>query len=114
MGDMSLGECERTRSTYHAREPTAVNCQNVVPQDLMERWSEGYPLVLRGSKIQGNWGPDYWISRFGQEPVMLENCETGELIPSTVAEFLSTYNTEVLRAGVWKLKVQIAAFMYKN
>ena len=112
---MLLGEYEQARPAYHVLEPITFNCEDIIPHDFMERWSEGYPLVLRGSEIQGNWGPDYWISRFGDQPVTLENCETGETIPSTVAEFLGTYGTEAFRAGIWKLKVcWITAFMYKN
>jgi hypothetical protein len=112
----SLDRPTHTDKEYCPREATTLNCQDINPEYFMEcLWPEGYPLVLRGSKIQGNWGPDYWILRYGHQNVTLENCETGETKASTVAEFLCTYGTESLRSETWKLKVRwITPFPYNN
>jgi hypothetical protein len=57
-------------------------------------------------KKQGHWGPDYWILRYGDNAVTLEDCDTGEVRKSTVAEYLHTYGVGVPRRKIWKLKVR--------
>jgi hypothetical protein len=105
LGDSGLEE------PYQPREPLTFNWLDVSSQEFQDKiWPRGCPVLIRGSKIQGNWGPEYWISRYGHIDVTIENCETGETGPSTVAAFLRTYGTVSLenpRAGVWKLKVCI-------
>lgn len=98
---------------YKARDPAIFDSGDVSPQKFLEQlWPIGHPFVIRGSKIQGSWGPDYWISRYRDQQVTLENCETGETKPSTVAEFLCSYGTEMSRAEIWKLKVfQVTVFL---
>lgn len=90
----------------YCEQPPTFNCDQVNPQIILKLWSEGNPFVLRGCEMQGHWGPSYWISRYGNEVVTLEHCETGKTVRSTVAEFLQTYGTEISVADVWKLKVR--------
>jgi lysine-specific demethylase 3 len=72
---------------------------------FLHYWSQGKPAVVTGIKQQGVWDPEYFIKVYGDTPVQLENCETGELEDSTVADFFQTFLASGSRSGIWKLKV---------
>jgi hypothetical protein len=91
---------------YQAQQPATFNYADVSPHEFIENlWPKSCPLLIRGANIQGKWDPGYWISRYGDIEVMLENCQTGEIKPSTVGEFLCTYGADGPRSETWKLKV---------
>jgi hypothetical protein len=79
-------------------------------EQFTNHWSRGLPLVVTGVRQQGVWDPAYFITTYHDTPVTLENCETGELISSTVAKFFSSILAPDPEAGVWKLKVSSSSF----
>jgi hypothetical protein len=68
--------------------------------------------VVTGIKQQGVWNPRYFIEAYGDDPVVLENCETGEVMDSTVADFFLTFLAPGSRSKIWKLKVISLSFCY--
>lgn len=110
--DLELGENE----PYSDREAPTYNVNDINPRQFVNHlWPLGVPLVLRGVKKKGNWGPEYWIERYGDQKVTLENCETGETKTATVEEYLSTYGAITPRTEAWKLKVRwVIALLFNN
>jgi hypothetical protein len=73
--------------------------------EFLRHWSQGLPAVVGPVHFQGNWDPQYFIEAFGPEPVTLEDCETGNILMSTVAEFFTGFLTPGQREAIWKVKV---------
>jgi hypothetical protein len=81
--------------------------------DLMQDESEFYrhltngtPVVITEVKIQGEWGPDYFISRHGKQKVTLEDCETGKKVSSDVNSFFSQFGKARANKKITKIKVR--------
>ncbi|KIM80675.1 hypothetical protein PILCRDRAFT_52980, partial [Piloderma croceum F 1598] len=68
---------------------------------FQRHWSQGTPVVITDIEIQGNWTPEYFIKRYGDENVTVENCETDETVPTTVMEFFLHFGK---RTNIMKLK----------
>jgi hypothetical protein len=79
-------------------------------EQFLQYWSQGKPAIVTGVKQQGVWDPQYFIKAYGHILVQLENCETGELMDSTVAQFFLTFLESGSRHSIWKLKVNFASF----
>jgi hypothetical protein len=73
-------------------------------------WSRGVPMVVSHieSRLQGDWGPSYFIDQYGSNKVTIQNCATLEEKHSTVGEFFRTFGTTSLddRTQILKLKVR--------
>ena len=72
---------------------------------FLNELAQGIPAVVTHVPIQGRWDPQYFIDTYGQQPVTLENCVTGETKPVLVADFFNDFLRPNERTGVWKLKV---------
>jgi lysine-specific demethylase 3 len=59
--------------------------------EFLRHWSQGIPAIIGPIHFQGHWDPQYFIKVFGLESVTLEDCETGNIILSTVAEFFMSF-----------------------
>ncbi|KAF7975057.1 hypothetical protein HWV62_10557 [Athelia sp. TMB] len=73
--------------------------------DFKRAWSQGTPIVITDVQIE-DIGPDYFIRKFPQMKVDLEDCETGAR-PSkrpTVREFLLDFGRSLDPTKTWKLK----------
>lgn len=93
--------------SIQTRGPAYYNCSEIDPQDFIERiWPIGRPVVLRGMKLQGDWGPEYWIERETHKVVTVEDCRTGETRKTTVPEYLKSFGAGSPRSTVEKLKVR--------
>jgi len=75
--------------------------------ELEEYLRQGIPIVVTDIEIQGDYGPSYFQERFGNKSVVLEHCESGRQIRSTVSKFFETFGKPWLRdsRNIWKLKV---------
>jgi len=74
--------------------------------EFMRYCSLGIPAVVGPVKFQGTWDPDYFIQRYREQVVTIENCETGETDKITVADFFQAFiDPSRRRIGIWKLKV---------
>jgi hypothetical protein len=64
--------------------------------------SQGIPIVINDVKIQGYWGPEYFMEQYGSDTVTIIDCESGASEVSTVAKFFSQFG---IRVKIKKLKV---------
>ena len=64
--------------------------------------SLGVPVVITDVNIQGYWGPEYFIERYGRHIVTIVDCETDTNEVSTVAKFFAQFG---VRVKIMKLKV---------
>lgn len=76
--------------------------------EFLQLWSEGIPFVITDVKRRCKWDPQHFIDRYGKIDVTLEDCETGELLESTVAKYFQTFLSPDKRDRTWKLKVIVA------
>ena len=76
--------------------------------DFKQAWSQGVPVVITDAQME-TIGPDYFIKKFPQMKVDLEDCETGAHLSKrpTVAEFLHDFGRSIDPSKTWKLKVWI-------
>lgn len=56
--------------------------------------------------LQGDWSPAYFMKRQGDHKVWLENCETGDRKPSTVAKFFAEFGRARKDKSIVKVKVR--------
>ncbi|KIM89597.1 hypothetical protein PILCRDRAFT_60651, partial [Piloderma croceum F 1598] len=77
---------------------------------FLRHWSEGIPIVVTDLKMQGNWGPEYFIEQYGTTEVTLEDCETEVVWPSKVVDFFQTF----LEVGKWTriTKLKVSSLLY--
>lgn len=75
--------------------------------EFERHWSQGIPVVITDvdSRLQGDWGPSYFIQQYGREKVVIQNCETQTNRQSTVAEFFRDFGGPTERTRILKLKV---------
>ena len=73
---------------------------------FQQHWSQGIPVVVTNvqTKLQGNWAPEYFIERYGEQKVTLVNCETNSMLPATVSDFFQNFNDVGERKQILKLK----------
>jgi hypothetical protein len=73
---------------------------------FQRHWSQGIPVVVTNiqTKLQGNWAPEYFIERYGEQKVTLVNCETNSMLQSTVSDFFKNFNDAGDRKQILKLK----------
>ncbi|KAF7984188.1 hypothetical protein HWV62_15956 [Athelia sp. TMB] len=73
--------------------------------DFKQAWSQGVPVVITDAQME-TIGPDYFIKKFPQMKVDLEDCETGAHLSKrpTVAEFLHDFGRSIDPSKTWKLK----------
>ena len=76
--------------------------------DFQQAWSQGRPVVVSDVQMEAT-GPDYFIKRFPDMKVDLEDCETGERLRwrPKVSEFLPDFGRSIDPTKTWKLKVYI-------
>ncbi|KAF7964645.1 hypothetical protein HWV62_4521, partial [Athelia sp. TMB] len=72
--------------------------------EFEQAWANGLPIVVSGVQIEV--GPEYFIKRFPEMRVDLEDCDTGErmLRKPTVSEFLRDFGRSIDPDKTWKLK----------
>jgi hypothetical protein len=87
-------------------EPPKFSC-SLESSELEEYLCQGIPIVVTDIEIQGEYGPSYFQERFEGKSVVLENCESGRQMRSTVSKFFETFGKPWLRdpKSIWKLKV---------
>ncbi|KAF7969063.1 hypothetical protein HWV62_28411 [Athelia sp. TMB] len=73
--------------------------------DFRQAWSQGRPVVVSDVQMEAT-GPDYFIKRFPDMKVELEDCETGERLRwrPKVSEFLPDFGRSIDPTKTWKLK----------
>lgn len=101
MEAMELGVQEE----YSEREAPRFCADNLSDGEFLRYWSLGLPAVVGSIHFQGHWDPSYFIETYGEEPVTLEDCDTGMTQRSNVAEFFQTLITPGKRSFIWKIKV---------
>jgi hypothetical protein len=105
------------RGQFTDQEVPRLHYDDTKTAEFLSCWSKGNPVVVTHVKHQGFWDPNYFIERYGGVSVEVENCETGDIRDSTVAEFFRTFLTPDQRMGIWKLKVssvrRISGFVYQ-
>jgi hypothetical protein len=81
--------------------------QNLDRSEFQRYWSKGIPIVVTEVNLHGDYGPSYFVQRYGSRRVLLQNCETGATQRKTVAEFFKTFGEpgERTDSSIWKLKV---------
>jgi hypothetical protein len=85
---------------------TKCSVDDITGEDFKFLWGLGQPLVLTGclGRFQMPWTPDYLIHNYGNENCLLVDCNTDEMITSTVGkffdEFLSMEPTSSLKLKV--------------
>ncbi|KAK7061321.1 Clavaminate synthase-like protein [Favolaschia claudopus] len=69
-------------------------------------WARGDPLLVTdaGKKLKINWSPEYFIEKYGEQPVVLIECQTDENMRTTVGEFFKGFGKYHDRTKCWKLK----------
>ena len=97
--------CAEGDGTYYERDAPRFCHEDLSATEFVRHWSYGIPVVVGSLKFQGTWDPAYFIKAFGEKDVIIENCETGETKPATVAKFFEMFLDPRKRDGVWKLKV---------
>jgi hypothetical protein len=91
---------------YSIRQAPTFRHAQLSDDEFLRLWSEGKPVVITDIAQQGTWGPDYFMERYGDTEVTIEDCETGELRKTTVRSYFQTYVESGERNSVWKLKVR--------
>jgi hypothetical protein len=66
--------------------------------------SEGKPIVVTDVRIQGQWDAQYFMERYDDTVVNVEDCETGKAWKSTLRSFFEKF-LEHDEGLIWKLKV---------
>jgi [histone H3]-dimethyl-L-lysine9 demethylase len=68
-----------------------------------------YPLVMtpipRQKLLQYPWTPKFFMDITGRTPCDAQDCETGDIVPTTVGDFYSLFGKEYDNSRVLKLKV---------
>jgi hypothetical protein len=91
----------------HSQEVPTFDLQKLDMDQFEHYWSRGVPVVISNvqSKLQGIWGPSYFIERYGAQEVYVYDCETNSPQPSTVAAFFRTFGKPRVSGQIFKLKV---------
>jgi hypothetical protein len=105
MERMELGLQSRSSDEYRDLDAPRFYTDTFNDLEFLRHWSQGLPAVVGPIQYQGHWGPEYFIERYGTESVTLEDCETGETKPTTVADFFQSLLITDRRTHIWKLKV---------
>ena len=73
---------------------------------FQQHWSQGIPVVVTDvqTNLQGNWAPEYFIERYGEQKVTLVDCETNSMLQATVSDFFKNFNAVGDRKQILKLK----------
>jgi hypothetical protein len=73
---------------------------------FQQHWSQGIPVVVTNvqTTLQGNWTPEYFIERYGEQKVTLVDCETDSMLQATVSDFFKNFNDVGDRKQILKLK----------
>ena len=111
VGAMALGEQGISNDeVYSELDAPRFSTVNFSDTEFIRHWSQGVPAVVGPVHFQGNWDPQYFIAAYGDDPVILEDCETGHTRPDTVAGFFETFLTPGDRRTIWKIKVSSFQF----
>jgi hypothetical protein len=80
--------------------------------EFQKYWSQGIPVVVTGvhTNLQGDWGPQYFIERYGTQRVTLVDCETDNTQQTTVSHFFQNFHCAGDRRQILKLKVTFSVF----
>lgn len=70
-------------------------------------WERGEPLVVTDllPKFKIQWTPEYFMEKYGLQPVLILECQTDVNKRVTVGEFFSWFGKYEEREQSWKLKV---------
>jgi hypothetical protein len=104
-----LGKLPHSDEHYSRKLAPTFRHADLSDNEFLRHWSEGKPIVVTDVKQQGEWGPEYFISRYRTTPVVVEDCETGRSWKSTVADFFDQFLKHDERT-IWKLKVSLLSF----
>jgi hypothetical protein len=65
------------------------------------------PVVVTevDTRIQGDYGPAYFIQLYGQRKVILHDCESNHTRSATVSDFFRTFGVSTGQRRIYKLKV---------
>jgi hypothetical protein len=111
MEAMALGEQDTSNNeVYNELDAPRFSTVNFSDTEFICHWSQGLPAVVSPAHFQGNWDPQYFIVAYGDDPVILEDCETGLTRPDTVAGFFETFLTPGDRRIIWKIKASSFQF----
>ena len=99
-------------SDLHQTDEVAVYpCGTITRTQFFEIWKGGNPLVISGTnrRLQGQWGPEYFINTHGSLKVAPIDCTTDKAADHariTVSEFFRRFTGEVPCNSAQKLKVR--------
>ena len=82
--------------------------RNAPLSEFQRACSQGIPVVVTGvdAGLHGDWGPEYFIERYGSHKVTLVDCESECTRQSTVALFFQDFLNACDRRQILKLKVR--------
>lgn len=104
MEAMTLGKQDTLNDEVHSElDAPRFSTVNFSDYEFMRHWSQGVPAVVGPVHFQGNWDPQYFIAAYRNDPVILEDCETGDTRPDTVAGFFETLLIPGDRRTIWKI-----------
>jgi hypothetical protein len=80
--------------------------RNITEDEFACFWRRGQPIVLTGclEQFQMSWTPDHFIENYGEQQCMLFNCESDQMITSTVGHFFEEFLSKGPKRPI-KLKV---------
>ena len=83
--------------------------RNAPLSEFQRACSQGIPVVVTGvdGGLHGDWGPEYFIERYGSHKVTLVDCESDCTRQSTVAQFFQDFLSACDRRQILKLKVSL-------
>ena len=72
---------------------TSCPVDEITEEDFKSLWGLEQPLVLKGclDRFQLPWTLDHFIQNYGNEPCLLVDCNTDNMLPSTVGKFFNEF-----------------------
>lgn len=86
------------------------NTDNLTEEIFRPLWAKGEPLIVTDllKKFNINWSPEYFIREYGAQECQIVNCETDQIVGTTVGKFFRQFGRYEDRRHCWKLKVSRA------
>ena len=100
----STPQGEQLIPTYPVPRYTA---ESLTEEVFVKQWAKGIPLVVEGlaDRLMVSWTPEYFMTKYGNQPCIVVECQTDSNKKVTVREFFDPFGKYEGRTECWKLKV---------